>query len=82
MGTDERYIDDLFSKIKVFERKIISKSKEIKELEQYLVLPGDKNNKNNKNKKLPKPQSARPRPHTVNKTSMDAARNRKIGKKN
>ena len=82
MGTDERYIDDLFSKIKVFERKIISKSKEIKELEQYLVLPGDKNNKNNKNKKLPKPQTARPRPHTVNKTSIDAARNRKIGKKN
>ena len=82
MGTDERYIDDLFSKIKVYERKLISKNKEIKELEQYLVLPGDKNNKN-KIKNLKKPNSSRPRPHTVNKTSIDAAlKNRKIGKKN
>ena len=46
MGNDERYIDDLFSKIKVFERKLVSKNKEIKELERYLVLPTDKNNKN------------------------------------
>ena len=82
MGTDERYIDDLFSKIKVYERKLISKNKEIKELEQYLVLPGDKNNKN-KIKNLKKPNSSRPRPHTVNKTSIDAAlKNRKTGKKN
>ena len=46
MGTDERYIDDLFSKIKVIERKIVSKNKEIKELEQYLVLPGERFSKN------------------------------------
>ena len=84
MGTDERYIDDLFSKIKVYERKIVSKNKEIKELEQYLVLPGDKYNRNkNKNLTLKKPKTARPRPHTVNKTSIDAsARNKKTGKKN
>ena len=84
MGTDERYIDDLFSKIKVYERKIVSKNKEIKELEQYLVLPGDKFNRNkNKNLTLKKPKTARPRPHTVNKTSIDASvRNKKIGKKN
>ena len=84
MGTDERYIDDLFSKIKVYERKIVSKNKEIKELEQYLVLPGDKFNRNkNKNLTLQKPKTARPRPHTVNKTSIDAsARNKKAGKKN
>ena len=82
MGTDERYIDDLFSKIKVFERKLVSKNKEIKELERYLVLPGDKNNKN-KNLKLQKPNTAKPRPHTVNKTSIDAnGRNKKNGKKN
>ena len=84
MGTDERYIDDLFSKIKVYERKIVSKNKEIKELEQYLVLPGDKFNRNkNKNLTLQKPKTARPRPHTFNKTSIDAsARNKKAGKKN
>ena len=82
MGTDERYIDDLFSKIKVYERKLISKNKEIKELEQHLVLPGDKNNKK-KNLSLQKPKTARSRPHTVNKTSIDAGvRNKKIGNKN
>ena len=82
MGTDERYIDDLFSKIKVYERKIVSKNKEIKELEQYLVLPGDKNNRS-KNLGLQKPKTARPRPRTVNKTSIDASgRNKKTGKKN
>ena len=82
MGTDERYIEDLFSKIKVYERKIVSKNKEIKELEQYLVLPGDKYNRN-KNLTLQKPKTVRPRPRTVNKTSIDAsARNRKNGKKN
>ena len=82
MGTDERYIDDLFSKIKVYERKIVSKNKEIKELEQYLVLPGDKYNRN-KALSLQKPKTSRPRPHTVNKTSIDASvRNKRIGKKN
>ena len=81
MGTDERYIDDLFSKIKVFERKIVSKNKEIKELEQYLVLPGDKYNRN-RALTLKKPKTARPRPHTVNKTSIDASARKKIGKKN
>ena len=78
MGTDEKYIDDLFSKIKVYERKIVSKNKEIKELEQYLVLPGDKNNRN-RALSLKKPKTARPRPRTVNKTSIDA---RKSEKKN
>ena len=71
MGTDERYIDDLFSKIKVYERKIVSKNKEIKELEQYLVLPGDKYNRN-RTLSLKRPKTARPRPKTVNKTSIDA----------
>ena len=53
-----------------------------KELEQYLVLPGDKNNRN-KNLGLQKPKTARPRPRTVNKTSIDASgRNKKTGKKN
>ena len=53
---------------------------ENKELEQYLVLPGDKYNRN---KSLNKPKTARPRPHTVNKTSIDAsARNKRIGNKN
>ena len=37
MGNDEKYIDDLFSKIKVLERKIFSKNKEIKDLEQYII---------------------------------------------
>ena len=82
MGTDEKYIDNLFSKIKVFERKLISKNKEIKELERYLVLPGDKNNKN-KNSGLKKPKTFRPRAHTINKTTIDASsRNKEIGIKN
>lgn len=82
MGTDERYIDDLFSKIKVYERKIVSKNKEIKELEQYLVLPGDKYNRN-RALSLKKPNTARPRPHTVNKTSIDAGvKNKRSGNKN
>jgi hypothetical protein len=82
MGTDEKYIDNLFSKIKVFERKLISKNKEIKELEQYLVLPGDKYNRN-RALSLKKTKTARPRPHTVNKTSIDAsAKNKKAGNKN
>jgi len=81
MGTDERYIDNLFSKIKVLERKIVSKNKEIKELEQYLVLPGDKFR--NRALSLQKPKTERQRPHTVNKTSIDAsARLKKVGKKN
>jgi len=82
MGTDEKYIDNLFSKIKVFERKLISKNKEIKELERYLVLPGDKNNKN-KNSGLKKPKTFRSRAHTINKTTIDASsRNKEIGIKN
>ena len=82
MGTDERYIDDLFSQIKVYERKIVSKNKEIKELEQYLVLPGDKYNKN-RALSFKKPKTTRPRPHTVNKTSIDAsAKNKKTWNKN
>ena len=81
MGTDERYIDDLFSKMKVLERKIFSKNKEIKDLEQYLVLPGDRFGKNRLN--LQKPKNMRQRPLTVNKTSIDArAKNKKIVKQN
>jgi hypothetical protein len=81
MGTDEKYVDNLFSKIKVLERKIFSKNKEIKDLEQYLVLPGERFNRNRLN--LQKPKNMRPRPQTVNKTSIDAsARNRKIVKQN
>ena len=81
MGTDEKYVDNLFSKIKVLERKIFSKNKEIKDLEQYLVLPGERFNRNRLN--LQKPKNMRPRPQTVNKTSIDAsARNRKIAKQN
>lgn len=81
MGTDEKYIDNLFSKIKVFERKLISKNKEIKELERYLVLPGDKNNKN---PGLIKTKTSRSRPHTINKTIIDASstRNRRFEIKN
>jgi len=81
MGTDEKYIDNLFSKIKVFERKLISKNKEIKELERYLVLPGDKNNKN---PGLIKTKTSRSRPHTINKTTIDASstRNRRFEIKN
>jgi len=77
MGTDEKYIDNLFSKIKVFERKLISKNKEIKDLERYLVLPGDKNNKN---PGLIKTKTSRSRPHTINKTTIDASstRNRRF----
>jgi len=81
MGTDEKYVDNLFSKIKVLERKIFSKNKEIKDLEQYLVLPGERFSKNRL--KLQKPKNMRPRPQTVNKTSIDAgARNKKNVKKN
>ena len=80
MGNDEKYIDDLFSKIKVLERKIFSKNKEIKDLEQYLVLPGEKN-RNRLN--LQKPKNLRPRPQTVNKTSIDASvRSKRATKKN
>ena len=81
MGTDEKYIDNLFSKIKVFERKLISKNKEIKDLERYLVLPGDKNNKN---PGLIKTKTSRSRPHTINKTTIDASstRNRRFEIKN
>ena len=82
MGTDEKYVDNLFSKIKVFERKLISKNKEIKELERYLVLPGDKNNKN-RNPGLKKPKTSRSRTHTIEKTTIDASsRNKRIGIKN
>ena len=82
MGTDEKYIDNLFSKIKVFERKLISKNKEIKELERYLVLPGDKNNKN-KSPGLKIPKTSRSKPHTINKFTIDASpRNKRIGIKN
>ena len=78
MGNDERYIDDLFSKIKVFEIKLLSKNKEIKELERYLVLPTDKNNKNFQKVKI-----VRSSPQKVNKTIIDASsRNRRIGKMN
>ena len=81
MGMDEKYVDDLFSKIKVLERKVFSKNKEIKDLEQYLVLPGERFNRNRLN--LQKPKNMRPRPQTMNKTSIDAsARNRKIVKQN
>ena len=81
MGTDERYVDDLFSKIKVLERKLFSKNKEIKDLEQYLVLPGERFNKNRLN--LQKPKNIRQRPLTVNKTSIDArGKNKKIVKQN
>ena len=78
MGNDERYIDDLFYKIKVFEIKLLSKNKEIKELERYLVLPTDKNNKNFQKVKI-----VRSSPQKVNKTIIDASsRNRRIGKMN
>ena len=78
MGNDERYIDDLFSKIKVFEIKLLSKNNEIKELEIYLVLPTDKNNKNFQKVKI-----VRSSPQKVNKTIIDASsRNRRIGKMN
>ena len=70
MGMDEKYVDDLFSKIKVLERKVFSKNKEIKDLEQYLVLPGEKFNRNRLN--LQKPKNIRKRPLTVNKTSIQA----------
>ena len=81
MGTDERYVDDLFSKIKVLERKLFSKNKEIKDQEQYLVLPGERFNKNRLN--LQKPKNIRQRPLTVNKTSIDArGKNKKNVKQN
>ena len=70
MGMDEKYVDDLFSKIKVLERKVFSKNKKIKDLEQYLVLPGEKFNRNRLN--LQKPKNIRKRPLTVNKTSIQA----------
>jgi hypothetical protein len=44
LGKDEKYVDDLFNQIKVYERKLNSKSKEIKELERYLIIPTKKNN--------------------------------------
>jgi len=69
-GVDEKYIDDLFAQIKVLERKLISKNKEIKYLERQLVLPGDKNN--NRKKMMSKNNIKRPRPLTVDKTKIDA----------
>ena len=78
MGYDEKYIDNLFSKIKVFERKIVSKNKEIKELEQYLLLPGDKNKNKNKGGNKQRPKTTRPNRvlrgnRNNNKVSIDAA---------
>ena len=70
MGTDEKYVDDLFSKIKVLERKIFSKNKQIKDLEQYLVLPGEKFNKMKMN--LKKQNNTKSRPFSANKIFINA----------
>ena len=49
-GDDEQYIENLFQQIKVLERKIASKNKEIKELERFLFVPvKEKKGKNKKN---------------------------------
>ena len=57
-GEDEQYIENLFQQIKVMERKIASKNREIKELERFLVLPDKekkgKNKKRNSSFYLPK----------------------------
>ena len=57
-GEDEQYIENLFQQIKVMERKIASKNREIKELERFLVLPDKekkgKNKKRNSSLNLPK----------------------------
>ena len=77
MGTDEKYVDDLFSKIKVLERKIFSKNKQIKDLEQYLVLPGEKFNKMKMN--LKKQNNTKRRPFSANKIFINAKeKNKKI----
>ena len=77
MGTDEKYVDDLFSKIKVLERKIFSKNKQIKDLEQYLVLPGEKFNKMKMN--LKKQNNTKSRPFSANKIFINAKeKNKKI----
>ena len=77
MGTDEKYVDDLFSKIKVLERKIFSKNKQIKVLEQYLVLPGEKFNKMKMN--LKKQNNTKSRPFSANKIFINAKeKNKKI----
>ena len=49
-GDDEQYIENLFQQIKVLERKLASKNKEIKELERFLFVPDkEKKGKNKKN---------------------------------
>ena len=49
-GEDEQYIENLFQQIKVMERKIASKNREIKELERFLVIP-EKDKKAKKKKR-------------------------------
>jgi hypothetical protein len=49
-GVDEKYIDSLFSQIKIKEKLLTSKNKEIKELERFLFVPvKEKKGKNKKN---------------------------------
>jgi hypothetical protein len=50
-GVDEKYIDSLFSQIKIKEKLLTSKNKEIKELERFLIAPLKKKGKNKKDKK-------------------------------
>ena len=50
-GVDEKYIDSLFSQIKIKEKLLTSKNKEIKELERFLIDPLKKKGKNKKDKK-------------------------------
>ena len=49
-GEDKQYIENLFQQIKVMERKIASKNREIKELERFLVIP-EKDKKAKKKKR-------------------------------
>ena len=50
-GVDEKYIDSLFSQIKIKEKLLTSKNKEIKELERFLIAPLKKKGKNKKDGK-------------------------------
>ena len=50
-GVDEKYIDSLFSQIKIKEKLLTSKNKEIKELERFLIAPLKKKGKTKKDKK-------------------------------
>ena len=51
-GVDEKYIDSLFSQIKIKEKLLTSKNKEIKELERFLIVPIKKKGKKKDKKKI------------------------------